>query len=67
MRRTAQIQALRKGASVAFNPEGKVDDLCHDLCGMNMRVCAAIVENWGDDDFRLPHRKERLNSAFGFG
>ena len=63
MRRTAQIQALRKGASVAFNPEGKVDD----LCGMKMRVCAAIVENWGDDDFRLPHRKERLNSAFGFG
>ena len=37
-------------------PEGKVDG----LCGMKTRVCVAIVENGGDNDFRLPHRKKVL-------
>ena len=43
-------------------PEGKVDD----LCGMKTRVCAAIVENWGDNDFRLPHRKKGLTLSLAF-
>ena len=33
-------------------PEGKLDD----LCGMKTRVCVAIVENWDDNDFRLPQK-----------
>ena len=30
--------------------EGKLDD----LCAMKTRVCVAIVENEGDNNFRLP-------------
>ena len=35
-------------------PEEKLDA----LCAMKTRVCVAIVENWGENDFRLPHRKK---------
>ena len=36
-------------------PEGKLDD----LCGMNTRVCVAIVENQGDNNFGLPNRRKK--------
>ena len=35
--------------------EGKLDD----VCGMKTRVCVAIVENEGDNSFRLPHRIQK--------
>ena len=35
--------------------ERKLDD----VRGMKMRVCVAIVENEGDNNFRLPHRKKK--------
>ena len=35
-------------------PDEKLDD----LCGMKTRVCVAIVENWDDNDFRLPNRRD---------
>ena len=35
--------------------EGKLDD----VCGLETRVCVAIVENEGDNNFRLPHRKKK--------
>jgi len=35
-------------------PEEKLDN----LCGMKSRVCACIVENEGQHDFRLPHRRK---------
>ena len=35
-------------------PEEKLDA----LCAMKTRVCVAIVENWGENDFVLPHRKK---------
>ena len=34
--------------------EGKLDD----VCAMKTRVCVAIVENQGDNNFRLPYRKK---------
>ena len=43
-----------KGAFKEY-PEGKLDD----LCGMKTRVCAAIVENQGDNNFGSPHRKHK--------
>ena len=36
-------------------PEGKLDD----LCGMKTRVCVAIVENQGDNNFGSPQRKQK--------
>lgn len=36
-------------------PEEKVQALCE----MKGRVCRAIVENWGQNDFRLPHRVKK--------
>ena len=36
-------------------PKEKLDD----LCAMKTRVCVAIVENEGDNNFRLPHRKKK--------
>ena len=36
-------------------PEGKLDD----LCGMKTRVCVAIVENQGDNNFGLPHKRKK--------
>ena len=37
-----------------------------DLCAMKTRVCVAIVQNWGDNTFRLPHRKKRKKCVSGF-
>ena len=45
------------------DPEGKLDD----LCAMKTRVCVAIVENEGDNNFRLPHRKKSRNFVLSFG
>ena len=35
--------------------EGKLDD----VCGMRTRVCVAIVENQGDNNFGLPYRRKK--------
>ena len=35
-------------------PEEKLEA----LCSMKTRVCACIVENEGQNDFRVPHRKK---------
>ena len=37
------------------------------VCGMETRVCVAIVENEGDNNFRLPHRKKSRNFVLSFG
>ena len=34
------------------------DEKLEALCSMKTRVCACIVENEGQNDFRLPHRKQ---------
>ena len=36
-------------------PEGKLDD----LCGMKTRVCVVIVDNQGDNNFGLQHRRKK--------
>ena len=36
-------------------PDEKLDD----LCGVKTRVCVAIVENKGDNNFGLPNRKNK--------
>ena len=36
-------------------PDEKLDD----LCGVKTRVCVAIVENKGDNNFGLPNRKKK--------
>ena len=36
-------------------PEEKSDD----LCAMKTRVCVAIVENQGDNNFGLPYRRKK--------
>ena len=35
--------------------EGKLDD----VCGIETRVCVAIVENQGDNNFGLPYRRKK--------
>ena len=55
--RSFKMPTFIKQIEKAFKeyPEEKLDD----LCGMKTRVCAAIVENEGDNNFRLPHRKKK--------
>ena len=36
-------------------PEEKLEALCQ----MKSRVCRAIMDNWGQNDFRLPHRVKK--------
>ena len=54
--RSFQMPTFIKQIEEAFEeyPEEKLDA----LCAMKTRVCVAIVENWGENDFVLPHRKK---------
>ena len=49
-RHPAFINQIEEVFEEYIYPEGKLDD----LYGMKTHVCAAIAENGGDNDFRLP-------------
>ena len=54
--RSFKMPTFIKQIEEAFEeyPDEKLDD----VCGIKTRVCVAIVENWDNNDFRLPNRRD---------